>query len=243
MESRDLGREAEDYVKRNKKELVARMTDEAVFPPAEAPLSILMAGSPGAGKTEFSQNLLKDPSEDLFGRVVRLDPDEMRALMPGYDGTNSSRFQKAVSLLVEAAHHAVLAKGQSFLLDGTMSHYEKAAENVRRSLSRGRSVVVFYIYQEPAVAWRFTQAREVVDGRNITPEVFARKFVAARENVERLREEFGNEVQVFLVSKNAETHRVDKVVPIRRGGPSVASLLGALYTEGDIIKEIDDAGN
>jgi UDP-N-acetylglucosamine kinase len=61
-----------------------------------------MAGSPGAGKTEFSKNFInilvkKEPSR----KVVRIDPDEIRAWFPEYNPKRSELYQSAVSLGVD----------------------------------------------------------------------------------------------------------------------------------------------
>ena len=53
-----------------------------------------MAGSPGAGKTEVSKAfaaLLEElPAQgfDGLGKVLRIDPDDYRAYLPGYTGSN-----------------------------------------------------------------------------------------------------------------------------------------------------------
>src|SRR6202008_3379175 len=122
--------------------------------------------------------------------------DEVRSLLPGYTGDNSYVFQGAVSLIVEKMQDLVLAQKQSFVLDGTFSKYEKAVENIRRSLSKGRAVFIFYVYQNPQAAWRFTEKREKAEGRNIPKESFIEHFLGAKDTVERIKKTFGEKVSL-----------------------------------------------
>lgn len=63
--------------------------------PEANPVSVFMPGSPGAGKTEASIELLKLKGADGT-RVLRIDPDELREDLPGYTGENSWLFQRTV---------------------------------------------------------------------------------------------------------------------------------------------------
>ena len=42
------------FAKAKRREIVARLTDTTKFPGEDLPVSVFMAGSPGAGKTEAS---------------------------------------------------------------------------------------------------------------------------------------------------------------------------------------------
>src|SRR3546814_10597842 len=119
-------------------------------------------------------------SSDL---VLRIDPDELRTELPGYTGGNARLFQHAVSRLVERMLDTAFDQSQSFILDGTLTHYDKAVANIERALRKGRAVQVLYVYQEPAQAWAFVQAREQAEGRHIEPETFIEQYFAARQVV------------------------------------------------------------
>ena len=77
-----------------------------------------------------------------------------------YTGSNAYLFQPAVSILVAAIHDFALKKKQSFILDGTLSNFEIADENISRSLKRKRHVQILYVYLNPEKAWEFVRARE-----------------------------------------------------------------------------------
>ena len=77
--------EAIEYARRQKKAIARKLTDKNQFPPDAEPVSIFMAGSPGAGKTEASKALVRqfrDPP-------VRIDPDELRGEFKQYCAARS----------------------------------------------------------------------------------------------------------------------------------------------------------
>lgn len=200
--------EALKYARANKKDIAERLTDPTIFVPEDEPVSVFMAGSPGAGKTEASIELLEAVDNSP---TIRIDPDDLRDEFNEYNGHNAWLFQKAVSVLVEKIHDKALQQKQSFLLDGTLSHYEKALQNIKRSLKKKRFVQILYVYQEPVLAWRFVQAREKIEGRRIMKEDFIEQYFAAREVVNRLKREFGGKIQVDLLLKNIDnSHRMYK---------------------------------
>ena len=132
---------AEEYANTNKKRIAEERTSKDIYFPEENPVSVFMAGSPGAGKTESSKNLLKKFSEN-GNNIIRIDPDELRECFEEYTGDNSSIFHTAVSFIVEKMHDFALKNKQSFIFDGTLSKTEKAVFNIDRSLSRNRFVQI-----------------------------------------------------------------------------------------------------
>lgn len=137
--------------------------------------------------------------------------------------------------VVERIHDLALKQRQSFLLDGTLSSYDVAARNVSRSLEHRRTVQILYVYQEPAQAWRFVQAREAAEGRRINPEDFVREYFAARAVVNRLKNEWGKLIHVDLLMKNndgsqrfyrAGVDQIDNHIPENYSPADVRHLLG-----------------
>ena len=157
----DVRERAIARAKQRKKPFAKVFTDKAKYPTEANPVSVFMAGSPGAGKTEASKELLRETLQNTKVRVLRIDPDDLRGEFPDYDGTNAWLFQGAVSILVEKIHDLALEQAQSFILDGTLAIYDRAAKNIKRSLGRGRQVQILYVYQRPELAWEFVKAREL----------------------------------------------------------------------------------
>lgn len=190
---------AMQFARANKKTIARRWTDRTKFVSEDEPVSVFMAGSPGAGKTEASIELLRKVDGVP---IIRIDPDELREELPGYTGDNAWLFQKAASILVDRIHDLVLQQKQSFILDGTLSNYTKAQQNINRSIAKGRMVQILYVYQAPMLAWDFVQAREASEGRRILPQTFVEQYFAAREVVNRLKAEYGKKIRLDLLMKN-----------------------------------------
>jgi predicted ABC-type ATPase len=227
---------ADEFARANKKRIAKELTDASKFASDEVPFSVFMAGSPGAGKTEVSKALINTLEAGKKHKVIRIDGDELRRLIPGYTGSNSYLFQGAVSILVDKIHDLALDKKQTFLLDGTFSKYDKAVNNIKRSLARNRIVMIFYVYQRPEVAWKFTEAREKLEGRNIPKSAFINSLIEPRETICRIRKDFDDKVVIFLVKKNFETHDVEEIIAIAQDGKQIDDYLGKAYTKEDLEK-------
>jgi predicted ABC-type ATPase len=189
---------AYEYIKQHKHELIERFADPKIYLPVERPVSLFMAGSPGAGKTESSKRLI----EAIIGPPpVRIDADEIRTMFQNYNGANSHIFQRACTMGVNKLFDYVLHKNIHAILDGTFA-YERAIENIERSLKHNRNVIIYYLFQDPLVAWNFTQIREATEGRRVSKEVFIKAFLKARENVMLAKSHFGDRVELKLLIKD-----------------------------------------
>ncbi|MGX1173289.1 zeta toxin family protein [Pseudomonas sp. R151218B TE3479] len=220
------------FARSNKKIIARRLTDKLIYPPEEAPVSVFMAGSPGAGKTEASIALV-----NLFAdaAILRIDPDELRNEFPAYTGANSWLFQGGVSILVEKILDFALDQRQSFILDGTFSNIDVARRNVDRSLKKGRFVQILYVYQSPVLAWGFVNAREAAEGRRIRKEHFIEHYFAARDVVNALKLEYQGDVHVDLLLKHidnsgrlykAGVDKIDYHIPERHTRADLEATLG-----------------
>ena len=200
-EELSVKRDAEEFAHKNRIAIAKRLTDTQVFLPDAFPVSVFMAGSPGAGKTESSRHLIKRLTKDTYA-VLRIDPDELRSEFSEYNGHNSSLFIGATSIIADRMHDLALKNKQSFVFDGTLSNLERSRQNLERSLRRDRFVQIVYVYQDPLQAWNFVKAREVRDGRSVPKEAFIGQYFTARNNVNLLKQEFGAKIKVDLVVKN-----------------------------------------
>ena len=190
---------AKKFIKDNKKFLIEKFAKIESIPPKENPFSIFMAGSPGAGKTEFSKAFIK--SKPLFS-AVRIDADEIKKIIPQYNNHNSDVIQGASALGVEKIYDFVLKNKQNVIVDGTFANYRISHNNVKRSIKRNRIVAVFYIYQDPLIAWDFTKKRGELEGRFIPKETFIKSFFDAKENIKRIKIDFKDKIEIFLIKKN-----------------------------------------
>ena len=204
MSENEIKERAIAFAKANKKVIAKRYTDKNVYPAESHPISVFMAGSPGAGKTESAEALIAKFSDSHS--VLRIDTDLLRAEFKEYDGFNSSLFQAATSILADKIHDLALEQKQSFIFDGTLSNFERSIENIERSLSakRNREVFIIYVYQDPLQAWDFVKQRAIKDGRYIPREAFIEQYFSARKNVNKIKELYLSKVKVDVVIKNID---------------------------------------
>ena len=198
--------EAEAYIKEYKHELIARFANSEKYHPVDHPISLFMAGSPGAGKTEISKRLIEQFADNA---PVRIDADDIREMFPNYTGANSHIFQRACTTGVNKLFDYVLDHNLNVILDGTFA-YERAMENIERSLKRDRRVIIYYLFQDPVIAWKFTKIREETEGRRVSKEVFIHSFLRARENVNEAKAHFGERIELNMIVKNF-TENYEKV--------------------------------
>lgn len=236
MDSSDVAKTALKFIKDHKKDLCNQFADKTIYLSVINPSAYFMAGSPGAGKTEYSKSFIQQLQQKSPERkIVRIDADEIRDYIPQYDHTNAKVIQRAAALGVEYLIDCVIKHKQDFLLDATFADYKKSYQNITRCLHRNRRIGITYIYQDPLVAWDFTKKREKVEGRPVPKETFLNAFFVAQENVDLIKKEFGDKVQLDLVIKDVN----QKVEKTHFNIDQVANYLKMEYTPqtlGELLK-------
>ena len=223
--------EAVDFVRNNSAVLCERFASINNSPTVQRPISIFMAGSPGAGKTELSKNLITIMVAMLKTSLpVRIDPDDIRPHLPHYNGQNSYVVHSAASLAVAKILDCVLKHRQNFILDTTFAGFETAKKNVERCLKHERPVLLFYVFKEPEIAWKFTKARELTEGRLVPKEVFIEAFFTARDNVNQIKREFGQ----FVILNYYHADFTKKAYDMRAGLSSIDEVLNFRYSKEDL---------
>lgn len=157
-EDKEIIARAIKQAKSMKKQLAKGMIDH--LPEEKNLVSVFMAGSPGAGKTETARGIIAQFWQEHNLQLVHIENDELRKVFEDYQGFNSPLFQRPATILVEAIHDRALKQKVSFLLDSTLSNFEKAKSNIERSLTKNRYVLIIFVYQEPEQAWSLVKARE-----------------------------------------------------------------------------------
>jgi len=234
MNEEEIRKNAIVFAKKNKIKIAKELVNPIEYLPDKFPISVFMSGSPGAGKTELSKRLIDIIEKDVKHRVVRVDGDEIRYRIPGYTGSNSYLFQGAISLIVEKMHDLLLHNNQSFIFDSTMSNYEKAVDNINRSIDKSRAAFLFYVYQRPEIAWKFTQAREKKEGRNIPKEAFIKEFFNSRDTVEKIMLKYGNKINTFLVKKDFITNNEQYTVNLTSENKGIDEYILEKYNRDDL---------
>lgn len=228
----EISKNAIEYVRKNKKDIVQKFASDERYPRVDYPVSVFMAGSPGAGKTEFSKRFI-ERFQSEHENIIRIDSDDIRAILPGYTGDNSQLFQGACSIAVDAIHDYALEKRKHFILDGTFAHYDIAHRNIERSVKRKRIVTIIYLYQDPLKAWDFTKGREVQEGRNIPKQAFIDQLFDAIIVVNKIKEEYP-QVRIILVERDYSSEdyvmkmnidKIDKYIQIMYSREQLMELL------------------
>jgi len=179
------------WVKTHKKEFARSLILKSGAVPDGNPTAIFMAGLPGAGKTEFSKNLLKN----LDNKPVRLDMDEIATHIDGYSPEKADLYRGGATELLNKTFDLVIKNKLDFIMDGTFSS-KYAKNNVKRALAHGYNVKIIYLYQDPKLAWLFTKEREKVEYRAIDKSGFIDSFSRTIDNIK------------FIM----ENHKHDKIV-------------------------------
>ncbi len=159
--------EAKKWVKdkTNQDKVAAKFFKEHRSVPAK--VAFFMAGIPGAGKTEFTQNTIREDTPEL----IPIEHDQLVEYIKGYRPEAYYNYRKAGSALVTRIFNDCLKNGYAFVFDGTLSH-ENGHRNINKCLKKGYRVIVVYIVQEANAAWELTQARELVKKRSIERKGF-----------------------------------------------------------------------
>jgi Uncharacterized protein conserved in bacteria len=218
------------FAKKNKKQFLERLVKGITPEESEEKIAVFMAGSPGAGKTEVATGLA-----EIFKNVVIIDADIFRSYFPGYNGHNSNEFQKGASLMVEYALDYVLKKGYSFILDGTFA-IGKSVENIQRALKRNYNTSIYYVYQDPLIAWDFTQKRERIEGRYVPKERFINAYFKARDNIQKVSHMLDDKVELVVVMKDYQNIISD----IIDGVENIELVISNKYTVAELEEKLND---
>ncbi len=70
------------------------------------------------------------------------------------------------------------------------------------SLADNRIVEIYYLYQEPEIAWNFVKQREAKQGRLVPKSVFVKDYAASIENVCKAKKVYGDQVTIYYAKNN-----------------------------------------
>ncbi|MBI3282919.1 zeta toxin family protein [Candidatus Curtissbacteria bacterium] len=219
--------DAFEWVKQHKKYLFLKFADFDSYPKDPYPTTVFMAGSPGAGKTEFSRRL----AEGFKQKPVIIDADEIRKIIPGYTGKKAFLFQKAATKGVNLLYDYVCKNGLNVIIDGTFA-YAQPVENIKRSLKYNRNIEIYFLHQNPIVSWKFTKVRERKEFRNVPKDVFINAYLKSIENVTLVKKEFGNKIKLNLVIKDF----TKSLQTLHLNTSGIEKLLPKLYTGKELTK-------
>lgn len=162
-----------------KKRYVARLLIERPkaksVPLSQPPLAIVMAGVPGAGKTEFLDTFSELLKTRGFEACIRIDLDEIVEIYPGYTPKTDAQFRSQGNHVVAAAVDIAKDGRFNMMIDGTFSGTSGASlQNIGRLLEAGYIVQMFFMHDDISTSWSYTKAREKITQRGIDLAGFKR---------------------------------------------------------------------
>lgn len=211
-----------EWAKKNKKQIAREFIRRIDNQSSDEPSGIFTAGLPGAGKTEFTIELIKN----IDPPPLRIDMDEIAQLIEGYRPKIADKFRGGASIILSRIYDEVLKNKINFVFDGTFSS-EGALANLDRAINHGYKVKVYYIHQVPTIAWQFTKDRELVEHRAIERDGFKETYFKLKNNLEKLCKIEKN-VTISLVIKD-EKNKVGKL--IENVDDKLFELLPEFFTE------------
>lgn len=174
---------------------------------SKKPITILMAGCTGAGKSEFSRMFLKISNELNINNYVLVDPDEFYKIIRNKFNIKLDCRAELNLFCVNLMEKLIsLALNQKFniLIDSSFSN-EKSLINVKRSLKRKRIVKIFFILEKPELAWDYVKKREKIEGRKVSFDFFFKTYFGSIKMIKKSLEMFENQI-ILNIYKKSQTN-------------------------------------
>lgn len=156
--------------------LIIKDSGAKPVPDDQTPVAIVMAGIPGAGKTEFLDSIIEElEAGGQINEFVRIDLDQIVAIYPGYTPKTDSKFRSQGNNVLARSIDELRRARYNILIDGTFSGASgSSVRNVEKLLNAGYRVSLVYMYDKAEVAWSYTKSREKVTDRGIGKDDFLR---------------------------------------------------------------------
>lgn len=154
--------------------IIANSDAQSVSEP-EMPLAIVMAGLPGAGKTEFLDTFSELLLKTKLNPFVRIDLDQIVTVYPGYTPERYAKFRNQGNHALVRTIDLGKDGRYNMMIDGTFAGESEASiNNIQRLLDSGYQVMICYMHDNPETAWGYTKSREVETKRGIDFDGFKR---------------------------------------------------------------------
>jgi len=154
--------------------LIIKDSGAKTVPDDQTPIAYIMAGIPGAGKTEFLDSITEElEKKGQFNEFVRIDLDQIVTIYPGYTPKTYSKFRSQGNNVLARSIDELRRKRYNMMIDGTFSGTSGSSlRNVEKLLEAGYRVSLIDMHDKAEVAWSYTKSREKVTDRGIGREDF-----------------------------------------------------------------------
>ena len=170
------------------RQIINKFKGDLVCIESDEPIAILMGGSPASGKSTF---LRKYAPYLLKEELLRIDADEVRAMLPEYKGWNASathnETQDIVKTLLSDRTIGVPCK-YDLIFDGTMTSPKKYLDLIRLLKKLGYKVFVVFIDKVPKdVIMKRAMDRYKKSGRFVPPFVIEEFFESGKDSLAKVK--------------------------------------------------------
>ncbi len=192
----DIEERALEYLKTNKQEFLIQYLSN--FEIQEIKTAIFTAGASGAGKTEYA---ISRKEKETF--LLHLDIDEVREFFSpiGYNGTNSSDYQKPASKGVNWLFDRASKKGYSLILDSNFAEATIAQSNIQRLLDKEYVIEINYIFRDLNKSYEFAKKRENITKRKVPMEVVQNSFKNSFDTTLLIKSIFKDAIILNLIDR------------------------------------------
>jgi len=201
-----------EYIKQRKNEFLKVYTSDVET--IDPKVAFFTAGMSGVGKTEYAISL-----KENMPFLVHIDTDDIREFFRahGYNGNNSSLYQKASSKGFDFLFNEVLKKNYSLILDSNFASISKATQNVERLLKRDYNVNIIYLYDDPQKCFEYAALRETVTHRKVPLDVFKKSNINSYKTVIKIKELFEDEIILdFVDARNSMMYENTDITTIEK---------------------------
>ncbi|MFT8945963.1 MAG: zeta toxin family protein [Acetobacter aceti] len=142
-----------------------QMIEEAIeHDQGAAPTLVVLGGRGGSGKSSL-KGVVYDES------YVRVDPDQVKAMLPGYSPEKASEYHEESSDIAYGILDAALEAGLNVVLDVTLRSSAKALQAVESAREHGHRVEAHYMFLPREEAAKRGVARFLSSGRLVPPQI------------------------------------------------------------------------
>jgi len=194
----EIEEKAIEYLKENKQQFLEQYLFGIEPKNEEYKTAIFTAGASGAGKTEYA---IDRKSKEPF--LLHIDIDSVREFFTpvGYDGSNSSEFQKPSSKGVNWLFDRASKKGYSLIMDSNLAEPNIAQSNIERLLSKGYLIEINYIFRELGESYEFAKKREDKTKRKVPMSVVKSTFKNSFDTTLFIKQLFSESVILNLIDR------------------------------------------
>lgn len=231
---RDISEKVFDSLSKEKKkqyvaELLIRASAAAPIRSPKSPVAIIMAGLPGAGKTEFLDTFDELLKKNNFEPFIRIDLDQIVTIFPRYTPQSYERFRSPGNYVLARCIDVARTGNYNMMIDGTFSGTTGASiNNVARLLSSGYLVEMYYMYDDASTAWNYTRSREVETKRGITKDSFLHSCLNIKNNLKLAVTKFGDNPK-FRLNVVVQKELRDKEYKILTASAAVDAVIDKGY--------------